>query len=132
MNDGMLVIKRLILFGATGDLAGRFLWPALAELYDSGDLPDGFSVIGAATADWDDEKFRVHASQKLERHTAANVSDASREAVLSSLRYRKVDLTIHEALRPLSMKRVGLPSLVPKGSRLRRILRCRPVCFPLP
>jgi glucose-6-phosphate 1-dehydrogenase len=86
------VIRRLILFGATGDLAGRFLLPALAELHSSGKLPHGFSVVGAATQDLDTEKFRRHAAQKLERHTADDVSADSRDAVLRLLSYRKVDL----------------------------------------
>lgn len=85
------MIKRLILFGATGDLAGRFLLPALAELYDEGYLPEGFSIVGAAVEDWDDDKFGRHVAQELEHHTATDVSTASREAVVRALRYRKVD-----------------------------------------
>ena len=45
------MMKRLILFGATGDLAGRFLRPALAKLLDEGNLPDGLSIVGAAVED---------------------------------------------------------------------------------
>jgi glucose-6-phosphate 1-dehydrogenase len=85
------MIERLLLFGATGDLAGRFLLPALTELYDEGKLPDGFRVVGAAREDWDDETFRSHAARQLEQHAATDVSNASREALVRSLRYRKVD-----------------------------------------
>jgi glucose-6-phosphate 1-dehydrogenase len=85
------MIEGLLLFGATGELAGRFLLPALAELYDEGKLPDGFRVVGAAIEDWDDETFRHHAARQLEQHAAGDVSAASREALLRSLRYRKVD-----------------------------------------
>jgi glucose-6-phosphate 1-dehydrogenase len=85
------MIERLLLFGATGDLAGRFLLPALAELYDEGKLPDGFRVVGAAREEWDDEAFRHHAARRLEQHAATDVSAASREALVRSLRYRKVD-----------------------------------------
>ncbi len=35
------VIERLVLFGATGDLAGRYLFPALAALTGAGELPEG-------------------------------------------------------------------------------------------
>ncbi len=58
------MIERLLLFGATGDLAGRFLLPALAELYDEGKLPDGFRVVSTAREDWDDEAFRRHAARR--------------------------------------------------------------------
>ncbi len=87
-----MMIKRVILFGATGDLAGRFLLPAFAELYDEGTLPQDFNVIGAATKDWNDEKFRQHAAERLEKYTAKDVAPASREAVVRSLRYRRIDL----------------------------------------
>src|SRR5687768_17108096 len=85
------MIERLELFGATGDLAGRFLLPALAELYDEGKLPDDFRVVGAAVEDWDDETFRSHVTRRLEQHASGDVSAASREALVRSLRYRKVD-----------------------------------------
>jgi glucose-6-phosphate 1-dehydrogenase len=85
------MIERLLLFGATGDLVGRFLLPAIAELYDEGKLPGGFRVVGAAREDWDDEAFRRHAARRLEQHAASDVSAASREALVRSLRYRKVD-----------------------------------------
>lgn len=41
------MIRSLVLFGATGDLAERFLLPALAELRDANLLPDDFRVVGA-------------------------------------------------------------------------------------
>jgi len=42
------VIDRLVLFGATGDLAGRFLLPAVAALRAANALPDDFELVGAA------------------------------------------------------------------------------------
>ena len=42
------MIANLVLFGASGDLAGRFLLPALATLHASGRLPDDFAIVGTA------------------------------------------------------------------------------------
>lgn len=42
------MIRTLLLLGATGDLAGRFLLPALGALDAAGRLPEGFRVVGAA------------------------------------------------------------------------------------
>lgn len=75
------MIKWLVLFGATGALAGHFLLPALAELYDAGQLPEGFRVVGAACEDWNDDRFRHHV------------------ALVRSLRYRKVDCWISLSAR---------------------------------
>lgn len=86
------MIAKLVLFGASGDLAGRFLLPALASLHASGRLPKGFAVVGSARAPWDDEEFRRHVSERLAEH-AASVPPEHRHALTQSLRYRPADLT---------------------------------------
>jgi len=85
------VISRLVLLGATGDLAGRFLLPALAGLHADGQLPDGFQVVGASQEGWDDGTFVRHVAARLEAH-AADVPVEARQALLSGLRYHPVDL----------------------------------------
>ena len=40
------MIERIVIFGATGDLTGRYLIPALAKLYEAGRLPSGIKVTG--------------------------------------------------------------------------------------
>ena len=52
------MIRTLLLLGATGDLARRFLLPALGALDAVGRLPEGFRVVGAARTDLDDDGFR--------------------------------------------------------------------------
>ena len=49
----------LVLFGATGDLAKRKLFPALAKLAAAGRLE--CPVIGVARSEWHDQEFRDHA-----------------------------------------------------------------------
>lgn len=95
------MIRNLLLFGATGDLASRFLMPALAHLQEEGRLPERFRVVGAAGRDGDDETFRRHLSAKLDQHAAASVSAASREAVVNSLSYRRVDFDDTETVADL-------------------------------
>lgn len=41
------MIERLAIFGATGDLTGRYLLPGLAALRAGGYLGDGFRLIAA-------------------------------------------------------------------------------------
>jgi glucose-6-phosphate 1-dehydrogenase len=84
------MLDRLVLFGATGDLAGRFLLPALAALHAAGKLPKSFRTVGAASSTRSDEEFRHLARQRLEEH-AANVPAASRDWLVKGLRYRAVD-----------------------------------------
>jgi glucose-6-phosphate 1-dehydrogenase len=53
----------LVLFGATGDLAKRKLFPALYHLERTGTLH--VPVIGVARSDWTDESFREHARESI-------------------------------------------------------------------
>ena len=50
----------MVIFGASGDLAARKIFPALARLAERGALDNGFVVIGAARTAWSDEEFREH------------------------------------------------------------------------
>lgn len=52
--------QRLIitLFGATGDLAARKLYPAIYQLYKKGHICEHFALIGTARREWSNEYFR--------------------------------------------------------------------------
>ena len=46
------------IFGGTGDLAQRKLYPSLFRLYRKGNLAKHFAVIGTARRPWSDEHYR--------------------------------------------------------------------------
>jgi glucose-6-phosphate 1-dehydrogenase len=54
----------LVLFGATGDLARKKIFPALYEM--TGGKHGGVPVIGFASSDWDDDRLRQHAREALD------------------------------------------------------------------
>ena len=45
------------IFGASGDLAHRKLYPSLFRLYKTGNLSEHFAVIGTARRPWSKEYF---------------------------------------------------------------------------
>ena len=47
------------IFGATGDLAKRKLYPSLFHLYRKGELEDNFAVIGTARRTWTHEYYQA-------------------------------------------------------------------------
>ncbi len=55
----------LILFGATGDLAGRMLFPSLYNLQQDGLLPEDFLVIASGRTERSDEAFREDVANHL-------------------------------------------------------------------
>lgn len=48
----------LVIFGASGDLTGRKLLPALFELYINKMLPEHFAILGAARTAFTDDAYR--------------------------------------------------------------------------
>ncbi len=64
INTDQPAADALVLFGATGDLAKRKLFPSLYRLEASGQL--GVPVIGVARSDWTDDDFRTHARASIE------------------------------------------------------------------
>lgn len=60
--------RRLVILGATGDLTGRYLLVAIAELAAAGFLPDDLAIVGVAREEWDTATFRRHAAERLARH----------------------------------------------------------------
>ncbi|MBM6403836.1 glucose-6-phosphate dehydrogenase [Phycicoccus sp. CSK15P-2] len=47
----------MVMFGVTGDLARKKLMPAIYDLANRGLLPPGFSLVGFARRDWEDQDF---------------------------------------------------------------------------
>ena len=61
------VAHSIVVFGATGDLAHRKLYPALASLARSGQLPEGLTLIGVARTEMDDADFARGVHQAIEK-----------------------------------------------------------------
>jgi glucose-6-phosphate 1-dehydrogenase len=59
----------LVLFGATGDLAARKLFPGFFHLYREGLMPDDFRIIGSGRhSPGTDEEFREQINSALREH----------------------------------------------------------------
>jgi glucose-6-phosphate 1-dehydrogenase len=85
------MIGRMVLFGASGDLASRLLMPAVAQLAEAKLLPPGFTLLGSANTDWSTGDFRQHIAGELAKH--APVTPATRDAVVRMLSFTPADVT---------------------------------------
>ncbi|HEX7167168.1 MAG TPA: hypothetical protein VF230_09330, partial [Acidimicrobiales bacterium] len=87
---------RLVLFGATGDLAARYLFPALAALAENGLLPDEFHVTGVGSKDRPDDEFTASVDEALRE---AETPDDVRERLVAHVRYAAADVTDAAAVK---------------------------------
>ncbi|CCH87684.1 Glucose-6-phosphate 1-dehydrogenase [Modestobacter italicus] len=133
------MISRLLLLGAAGDLAGRFLLPSLAWLEAAGALPADLQVVAAGAQDGDDAGFRASVAARWDT-AAPDLPAAARAAALARLRYRRFDaddpasvaaaagaftgtgpvaayLALPPALFPATLRGLGSAGL-PPGSRV--------------
>ncbi|MCA1584517.1 MAG: hypothetical protein LC791_06995 [Acidobacteria bacterium] len=85
------LIRECVIFGASGDLASRYLFPALAELWEAGQVPADLRILGVTPEEWDDSTFRRHVAGR----TAAsrNGREALPDDFLQMLRYEPANIT---------------------------------------
>ena len=83
-----------VLFGATGDLTARLVFPAIYNLAVGGLLPKEFSIVGIARKDANDDAFRKHLRESLEKYAGRKVDDTVASDLLS--RVTIVNATIKE------------------------------------
>ncbi len=102
---GEAVKALMVIFGATGDLSGRKLLPALYNLAKQRLLPAGFAVIGAAIDDLTDDAFRKHASEKISTFSRTQPVDPQvLQSFLEAVFYVKVDFGKLDDFKTLGRK----------------------------
>lgn len=78
MNSGVTpknIPTVFVVFGATGDLMGKKIVPALFHLYAQGALPKLFRVIGVARRELTQDAFQRHVAKLLDAYRELRVSD---------------------------------------------------------
>ncbi|HEA84415.1 MAG TPA: glucose-6-phosphate dehydrogenase [Candidatus Wildermuthbacteria bacterium] len=68
-NSDNLLPTIMIILGATGDLAKTKLLPSLFRLYEKGQLPSMFQIVGFSRRDWGNEEFQAYVLKVLKSHT---------------------------------------------------------------
>jgi glucose-6-phosphate 1-dehydrogenase len=80
----------IVLFGATGDLAGRKLLPGMFHLAQVGLMPERFRIIGAARKGIGDEEFQRLAREAIEDADRDSAEDEAVDEFAKSLRFAGV------------------------------------------
>jgi len=96
-------LDKLLLFGATGDLAQRMLLPSLYGLDEDGLLPADMTITGTARTVFEDGAFRKFAKAALEKYLPEDRKDKDKIAsFLKRLNYQALDATQPEHFKDLS------------------------------
>ncbi|CAM3759905.1 glucose-6-phosphate dehydrogenase [Cohnella lubricantis] len=91
-----------VLFGATGDLAKRKIFPALYNLYLEGKLPSTFSVIGLGRRELSHETFQSNVERSIMEFSRRQATPSPElTSFLSAFRYHPLDVTRPEDYRTL-------------------------------
>ncbi|MCS7463910.1 glucose-6-phosphate dehydrogenase [Paenibacillus doosanensis] len=83
----------IVLFGATGDLAKRKIYPALYNLFVEQKLPQAFHIIGLGRRSLSDEAFQDSVAQSVARFSRREANDPELlNSFLSAFRYNVLDV----------------------------------------
>ncbi len=103
--------EHLIIFGATGDVTKRFVFPALAQVFANRGLHTEYRITGVGRRDWTTSQFQEHVSESLGEHQTPPLP-RSREGFLQSLEYARVeDLSDVREIASIFHEQVGITLL---------------------
>jgi glucose-6-phosphate 1-dehydrogenase len=91
----------LVIFGASGDLTGRKLIPALYSLMVKGFLPPEAKIVGTARSHFSDDEFRAQMQAKC-KEFAEHYDESKWGEFAARLFYVATDATAPGGVKPLS------------------------------
>lgn len=115
-----------VIFGATGDLAKKRIFPALFKLYAASLLPEHFKIICAARSQYSSDEFRSHIQGELEIEDPQLFHEFSQ-----SIEYLVLDIA--EGKNILSLKEAinGFETEIGQCSQTIYYMAISPNIFPL-
>jgi glucose-6-phosphate 1-dehydrogenase len=91
----------LIIFGATGDLSARKLFPALFQLDAAGLLPDDLRIIAVARQEQTNEGFHDELLARMNSAKRQSISDTAWQQFAQRLTYLSADFSTPSAFKGL-------------------------------
>ena len=87
----------LVIFGASGDLTKRKLFPALYSLAYRNLLPQNFAIVGVARTEESDDDFRDRMKESVQKFARDPFDDRVWDFLAGGMRYVAMDFTDEEA-----------------------------------
>src|SRR2546425_9051324 len=79
--------QAIVIFGATGDLTGRKLLPALYNLFVQSLLPQDFAVVGYSRTEMSPDEFREHQAANVAKYSRTGLDPEAWERFARHLDY---------------------------------------------
>src|SRR5262249_50081106 len=99
----------LILFGATGDLSGRKILPALFALWQGKFLREKIAIVGVAIEKYSDDQFRDLANKAVKEHGRLKpAADDEWKKFAGLLSYQSVDFSDAASFAALGTRIAGI------------------------
>jgi glucose-6-phosphate 1-dehydrogenase len=121
----------LVIFGASGDLTQRKLFPALYSLAYRRLLPEQFAVVGVARTEESDQEFAERMKEAVKEHSRDEFRDDVWDLIAEGMRYLATDFADEEGLDRLAQLLTELDE--ERGTRSNRVyyLATPPSVFPI-
>jgi glucose-6-phosphate 1-dehydrogenase len=121
----------LVIFGVTGDLASKKLLPAIYDLANRGLLPPGFSLVGFARRDWEDEDFAQLTYDAVKAHARTPFRDTVWQQVCEGVRFVPGEFADDAAFDQLAKTVAELDAERGTGGNYAFYLSIPPKAFPM-
>lgn len=121
----------LVIFGVTGDLSRKKLMPAVYDLANRGLLPPGFSLVGFARRDWEDEDFAQVVHDSVKEHARTPFREEVWQQLSEGFRFVQGDFDDDEAFERLRTTVEDLDKARGTGGNFAFYLSVPPKFFPL-
>jgi glucose-6-phosphate 1-dehydrogenase len=121
----------MVMFGVTGDLARKKLLPAIYDLANRGLLPPGFSLVGFARRDWQDEDFAQVTYEAVKQYARTPFRDTVWQQVSEGVRFVQGEFDDDAAFDHLAATVANLDAERGTGGNYAFYLSIPPKSFPL-
>ncbi|MFI1256598.1 glucose-6-phosphate dehydrogenase [Streptomyces netropsis] len=120
----------LVIFGVTGDLSRKKLMPAVYDLANRGLLPPGFSLIGFARRDWENEDFAQIVHDAVKEHARTPFREEVWQQLVQGCRFVQGDFDDDVAFETLKDTIHELDKAQGTGGNFAFYLSVPPKFFP--
>ncbi|MFJ3790778.1 glucose-6-phosphate dehydrogenase [Kitasatospora sp. NPDC090091] len=120
----------LVIFGVTGDLSRKKLMPAIYDLANRGLLPPGFSLVGFARREWEDEDFAKEVHDAVKEHARTPFREEVWQQLAKGMRFVQGDFGDDDAFDKLRETIEELDKAQGTGGNFAFYLSVPPKFFP--